>query len=96
MFAIQCSKPQATNAITGIIVVNTLSMTVRPAKPIHTARHTSTLHRIPRKKITPQSRPIFAAATLTMVCPTAPEFIAAMFAPVISATIKRDPAMLPK
>ena len=35
----------------GKIVVKILSMTVRPAKPIHTARQTRKLHMMPRKMI---------------------------------------------
>ena len=49
----------------------TLSTTVLPAVPIHTARHTKMLHRMPRKKIVTQSIVTLPAATLTMELATA-------------------------
>ena len=71
MLATQCSKPQATKAAMGSKMPTTLSTTVLPAVPIHTARHTKMLHRMPRKKIVTQSTVTLPAATLTMELATA-------------------------
>ena len=52
MFATECSKPRTTKATTGSMAAASLSHTVLPALPIHTARQTSTLHRMPRENAT--------------------------------------------
>ena len=76
MFATQCSKPAATNALMGSRIPITLSTTVRAEKPIHTARQTKTLHMMPLKNSVIQSGDTLPAATLTIASPTAPPFIA--------------------
>ena len=75
MLATQCSKPMATNAAMGSRMPTTLSTTVRAPKPIHTARHTNTLHRIALNKRVTQSSATLPAARLTNESPTAPAFI---------------------
>ena len=50
ILAILCSKPAATNALTGNKITIILSITLRPACAIHTAKQTSTLHIKPLKK----------------------------------------------
>ena len=76
MLATQCSKPQATKAEIGRMMPITLSVTVRPAKPIHTARHTKMLHIMPFANSVNQSGETLPAATLTIAWPTAPPFMA--------------------
>src|SRR5574341_8802 len=48
MLTTECSKPQATKALMGKTIARTLSATPRAPMQSHTARHTSTLHKIPR------------------------------------------------
>ena len=76
MFATQCSKPAATKKLMGSMMPRTLSTTVRAEKPIHTARHTMTLHMMPLAMSTSQSGVTLPTATDTMASPTAPPFIA--------------------
>jgi hypothetical protein len=54
-----------------------LSATLRPAKAIHTAMHTSTLHSTPRKKASAQGNSALNVAMATAARPTAPPCIVA-------------------
>src|SRR3972149_6625634 len=65
MFATLCSKPAATNAEMGNTMAMILSVTLRPAMAIHTARHTRMLHKIPLKNASQNGREAFATAILT-------------------------------
>ena len=62
MFATQCSKPAATKALTGRMMARILSVTLRAPSASHTARQTSTLHRIPRKNAWVTGSPLFVVA----------------------------------
>ena len=62
MLAMECSKPAATKAEIGKTIAINLSVTVRPAKVIHTAVHTSTLHSTPRQKAVQNGKLHFTSA----------------------------------
>ena len=97
MLATQCSKPMATKAVTGNMQVTILSMTVRPAKPIHTARQTRKLHRMPRQKISSGPRASLPAATATIWLPMvlSPALMAATPQPTTTSTSSSEPTRLP-
>ena len=62
--ATECSKPAATKAEIGSTIAAALSTTLRPAKLIHTAMQTSTLHITSLKNALTQGKEVFAAAIL--------------------------------
>ena len=65
MFAIQCSKPSVTKAITGNQIPNILAIGSLTVVETHIARQTSQLHPIPIIKATLKRIEILASATLT-------------------------------
>ena len=74
---------------------STLSTTERAEKPIHTARHTSTLQRMPFAKMVAGASEAFEEATFTMVVPTAPPFIAPICEAHTRNTTTSEPARFP-
>ena len=72
MLAMECSNPAATKAAMGGTMTATLPTTLRAPKLIQTARHTSTLQRMPRKKASRIGNCALAVAMARAVLPTAP------------------------
>ena len=72
MLATECSKPSATNADIGKMIASTLPGTSWAAKHSHTARHTRTLHRMPRKNASVTPSATLACAIAIAVSATAP------------------------
>src|SRR6266567_536524 len=77
MLATLCSNPAATNADIGKTMATALSMTLRPAKAIHTAMQTRTLQSTPLKKAVEKGSATLAAAIRTYSWAIAPSFISA-------------------
>ena len=70
ILAIECSKPQATNALTGNTMANILSTTFLPEKQSQTARHTRALQSIPLTNASIKPKLTFALAIKTALAPT--------------------------
>src|SRR3569832_1071034 len=62
MLATLCSNPAATKAEIGKMIAIVLSVTLRPASAIHTARQTKTKHNMPKKKTNQNGIDVLAAA----------------------------------
>ncbi|MNT58541.1 hypothetical protein D3C72_1959830 [compost metagenome] len=71
-----CSKPAATKAEIGNTTATNLSVTLRPAIAIHTARHTRILHSTPFQNSAANGAAHLAPASVTTSAATRPSFIA--------------------
>ena len=91
----QCSKPAATKAAIGGMIDTTRSMFERSLKHIHTAKHTSALHMIPRVSAGIKANEVFAFAVLSAVSPTAPPPNVYCVVWNISAAVAIAPTKLP-
>src|SRR5262245_36825582 len=72
ILATECSKPAATKAEIGNRMARILSPLDRAPSDNHTARHTSTLQRIPRKNARSSGSVVLASATLSTTSATWP------------------------
>ena len=69
IFAIECSKPDATNAVTGKTMANIFPITYLEESAIHTARQTSQLHNIPLVRASENDKLTFAFAIFNEKAP---------------------------
>ncbi|MNT55192.1 hypothetical protein D3C72_1924110 [compost metagenome] len=94
--AIECSKPRLTKAVMGNRMASKRSVRLWPPIASHTARHTSTLHRMPRAKAAPSVSSVLLRAIPSAVSPTAPPARVALSAHSTSSTVPRQPMTLPR
>src|SRR4051812_677059 len=90
-----CSKPAATNAAIGGMMMTTLSTVVRALKHIHTAMHTSALHMMPSVSAGTKSSAALLLAVTSADNPTAPPPKVYCAVKNISAAVPSAPMQFP-